>query len=121
MLLAFTDAHLDIAYASLTYGRDFVAGHPDSALGLPDLLTGGVTLACATVFTAKHGDEETPRELAEQQLAYYDALPGRSGGKVIWPADVMDVGGCETGEHICLVGLLEGCDIFWSNWALITR
>lgn len=109
-MLAFTDAHLDIAYASLTHGRDFVAGHPDAALGLPDLLSGGVTLACATVFTAKHGDDETPEELAEQQLAYYDALPGRSGGKVIWPADVMDVGACEAGEHICLIGLLEGCE-----------
>ncbi|MHC4547987.1 MAG: dipeptidase [Planctomycetota bacterium] len=109
-LLAFTDAHLDIAWASLTHGRDFVAGHPDAALGLPDLLRGGVTLACATVFSAKHEEEETPEEVAEHQLAYYDALPGRSGGKVIWPADVMDVGSCVAGERVCLVGLLEGCE-----------
>jgi membrane dipeptidase len=109
-MLAFADAHLDIAWSSLRHGRDFVVGHPDAALGLPDLLRGGVTLACATVFSAFHEEEETPAQLAEQQLAYYDALPGRSGGKVIWPADVMDVGSCVPGERLCLIGLMEGCE-----------
>lgn len=109
-MLAFTDAHLDIAWSSLRHGRDFVAGHPDAAIGLPDLLRGGVTLACATVFCAEHDEEETPEELAELQLAYYDALPDRSGGKVIWPADVMDVGACTPGRRVCLIGLLEGCE-----------
>jgi membrane dipeptidase len=109
-MLAVADAHLDIAWSSLKHGRDFVAGHPDSALGLPELLAGGVTLACATIFTADHGDEETPQELAQRQLAYYDALPSRSGGRVVWPADAMDVGTCRPGERICLTGLLEGCD-----------
>ena len=42
-MLAFADAHLDIAWSSIQNGRDFVAGHPDAALGLPDLLSGGVT------------------------------------------------------------------------------
>ncbi|MDH3593033.1 MAG: membrane dipeptidase, partial [Planctomycetota bacterium] len=109
-MLAFADAHLDIAWSSLENGRDFVAGHPDAALGLPDLLAGGVTLACATVFCAEHDEDASPAEVAEQQLAYYDALPGRSGGKVIWPADVMDVGACIPGERVCLIGLLEGCE-----------
>jgi len=109
-MLAFADAHLDIAWSSLAHGRDFVAGHPDSALGLPELLRGGVTLACATIFTAKHEEDETPEEVAERQLAYYEALPGRSEGKVVWPADVMDVGSAVPGERVCLVGLLEGCD-----------
>ena len=109
-MLAFADAHLDIAWSSLANGRDFVAGHPDAALGLPDLLRGGVTLACATVFTAKHDEDETPAEVADQQLAYYDALPARSGGKVIWPADVMDVGTCTPGDRVCLTGLIEGCE-----------
>lgn len=109
-MLAFSDAHLDIAWSCLDKGRDFVSGHPDSALGLPDLLKGGVTLACATLFTAEHGEEETPKEVAERQLAYYDALPSRSEGKVVWPADVMDVGSSVPGQRICLVGLLEGCE-----------
>ena len=109
-MLAFSDAHLDIAWSSLGNGRDFVAGHPDAALGLPELLRGGVTLACATVFAADPGDDETPAEIAEQQLAYYDALPGRSRGKVIWPADAMDVGSCRPGESVCLIGMLEGCE-----------
>lgn len=109
-MLAFSDAHLDIAWSSLHHGRDFVAGHPDAALGLPDLLRAGVTLACATIFTAQHGDEESAAEVAEQQLAYYDALPGRSNGKVVWPADVMDVGTSTPGSRVCLTGLLEGCE-----------
>jgi len=110
-MLAFSDAHLDIAWSSLKHGRDFVAGHPDACLGLPDLLSAGVTLACATVFTGDHDPEkETAREVADQQLAYYDALPGRSGGRVIWPADAMDVGTTRPGERLCLIGLLEGCD-----------
>jgi len=109
-MLAFADAHLDIAWSSLKHGRDFVAGHPDSALGLPELLRGGVTLACATIFTGEHEEDETPGEVAERQLAYYEALPGRSGGRVVWPADVMDVGGAVPGERVCLIGLLEGCD-----------
>jgi membrane dipeptidase len=109
-MLAFADAHLDIAWSSLRHGRDFVAGHPDSALGLPELLRGGVTLACATIFTAEHEEDETPTEVAERQLAYYDALRGRSEGKVVWPADVMDVGSAVPGERVCLVGLLEGCE-----------
>jgi len=109
-MLAIADAHLDIAWSSLKHGRDFVSGHPDAALGLPDLLRGGVTLACATLFCALPEEEETPRELAEQQLAYYDALPGRSGGQVVWPADVMDVGSAVPGERVCLIGLLEGCE-----------
>jgi len=109
-MFAFADAHLDIAWASLEYGRDFVAGHPDSALGLPDLLAGGVTLACATVFTARHGEDETPAQVADQQLAYYEALPARTGGRVVWPADVMDVGSARPGEKVCLVGLMEGCE-----------
>ena len=108
---AFSDAHLDIAWSSLQNGRDFVVGHPDAAAGLPELLAGGVTLACATVFTAERDDDEsTAKDAAERQLAYYDALPGRSEGKVIWPADVMDVGMCVPGEKICLVGLMEGCE-----------
>jgi membrane dipeptidase len=109
-MLAFSDAHLDIAWSSLKHGRDFVAGHPDSTLGLPELLAGGVTLACATVFTAQREEEEDAAEVAEQQLAYYDALPGRSGGAVVWPADFMDVGTCTPGEQVCLIGLMEGCD-----------
>ncbi|MGH7162537.1 MAG: dipeptidase [Planctomycetota bacterium] len=109
-MLAFADAHLDIAWSSLKHGRDFVAGHPDSALGLPDLLDGGVTLACATVFTAERDEEETAQEVAARQLAYYDALPGRTSGQVVWPADAMDVGMCRPGERVCLIGLLEGCD-----------
>lgn len=109
-MLAFTDAHLDIAWSCLQHGRDFVAGHPDAALGLPELLKAGVTLACATVFSAHREDDESPAELAEQQLAYYDALPGRSNGKVIWPADVMDVGTCTAGNRICLIGLMEGAE-----------
>jgi membrane dipeptidase len=110
-MLAFADAHLDIAWSSLKHGRDFVAGHPDACLGLPDLLSAGVTLACATVFTAEHDPEkETASEVAQQQMAYYEGLPGRSGGKVIWPADAMDVGMSRPGERICLIGLLEGCD-----------
>ncbi len=110
-MLAISDAHLDIAWSNLKHGRDFVAGHPDSGLGLPELLSGGVTLACATVFTAKFDPEhETAKEVAEQQLAYYDALPGRSKNKVVWPADVMDVGMSQPGERVCLVGLIEGCE-----------
>lgn len=109
-MLAFADAHLDIAWSSLKHGRDFVTGHPDSALGLPELLKGGVTLACATIFTGEHEEDETHPEVAERQLAYYEALPGRSGKKVVWPADVMDVGSAVPGERVCLVGLLEGCD-----------
>ncbi len=110
-LLAITDAHLDIAWSSLRNGRDFVAGHPDAAAGLPDLLAAGATLVCATLFCAKADrEDETPQELAERQLAYYDALPGRSGGRVIWPADVMDVGTCVPGKNVCLVGLMEGCE-----------
>jgi len=106
----FSDAHLDIAWSSLQNGRDFVLGHPDAAAGLPDLLAGGVTLACATVFCADRDEDTTAAEVAEQQLAYYDALPGRSNGRVIWPADAMDVGMCTPGEKICLTGLLEGCE-----------
>jgi len=110
-MLPFTDAHLDIAWSSLKEGRDFVRGHPDAALGLPDLLGGGISLACATVFSAKFDpNTETAREIAEQQLAYYDALPGRSSGKVIWPADAIDVGTCPVGKKVCLVGLIEGCE-----------
>ncbi len=110
-MLAISDAHLDIAWSSLKHGRDFVAGHPDSGLGLPELLAGGVTLACATVYTAKFDREhETAKEVAEQQLAYYDALPGRSKNKVVWPADVVDVGMSKPGERVCLVGLMEGCE-----------
>jgi len=109
-MLAFSDAHLDIAWSSLRHGRDFVAGHPDASLGLPDLLKAGVTLACATVFTAERDEEESAAEVAEQQLAYYDALPGRSNGTVVWPADVMDVGMATPGDKVCLVGLMEGCD-----------
>jgi membrane dipeptidase len=109
-MLAFSDAHLDIAWSSLDKGRDFVLGHPDAALGLPELLKGGVTLACATLFTAEHGEEETAKEVALQQLAYYDGLPVRSEGKVVWPADVMDVGSAVPGQRVCLVGLLEGCE-----------
>jgi membrane dipeptidase len=107
---SFADAHLDIAWSSLEHGRDFVEGHPDAALGLPDLLRGGVTLACATLFCAEPDEGVTPAEVADQQLAYYDALPGRSRGRVIWPADVMDVGSCVPGERICLIGLMEGCE-----------
>ncbi|MEE8106942.1 MAG: membrane dipeptidase [Planctomycetota bacterium] len=110
-MLPFTDAHLDIAWSSLLNGRDFVHGHPDAALGLPDLLAGGISLACATIFSAKFDpDTETAREVAEQQLAYYDALPGRSSGTVIWPADAIDVGTFPTGKKVCLVGLIEGCE-----------
>jgi len=109
-MLPFSDAHLDIAWSSLRHGRDFVAGHPDAALGLPDLLAGGVTLACATIFSAKPGEDESPEEVAEQQLAYYDALPGRCDGRVVWPADVMDIGTCQPGRRVCLIGLMEGCE-----------
>ena len=109
-MLAFSDAHLDIAWSCISHGRDFVAGHPDAALGLPELLEAGVTLACATVFCAHHEEGESPAELAEQQFAYYDALPGRSKGKVVWPADVVDVGHCAPGSGICLIGLMEGCE-----------
>jgi len=109
-MLAFADAHLDIAWSSLKHGRDFVAGHPDSALGLPELLKGGVTLACATIFTAEHEEDETPTEVADRQLAYYEALPGRSDRRVVWPADVMDVGSAGPGERVCLIGLLEGAE-----------
>ncbi|MFQ5843376.1 MAG: dipeptidase [Planctomycetota bacterium] len=109
-MLDIADAHLDIAWASLRHHRDFIAGHPDAALGLPDLLAGGVTLACATVFVAQRGEEESAAEVADLQLAYYEALPGRSAGKVIWPADVMDLATAHPGARICLVGLLEGCE-----------
>jgi len=109
-MTTFTDAHLDIAWSSLKHGRDFVAGHPDAAAGLPELLAGGVTLACATIFCAEHDEDSTPAEAAEQQLAYYEALPARSDHRVIWPADVMDVGTCTPGEKLCLVGLMEGCE-----------
>lgn len=109
-MLAFADAHLDIAWSSLKHGRDFVAGHPDSALGLPELLKGGVTLACATIFTAEHEEDETPAEVAARQVAYYEALPGRSDRRVVWPADVMDVGSAVPGERVCLIGLLEGAE-----------
>ncbi|MHC4938241.1 MAG: dipeptidase [Planctomycetota bacterium] len=109
-MTSFTDAHLDIAWSSIKNGRDFVSGHPDAAAGLPDLLAGGVTLACATIFCCDDDEESTAAEMAEQQLAYYDALPGRSNHRVIWPADVMDVGMCTAGEKICLIGLLEGCE-----------
>ncbi len=69
-----------------------------------------MTLACATLFCAKHEDEETPQELADQQLAYYEALPGRSGGRIIWPADVLDVSQTQPGKGLCLIGLIEGCE-----------
>ncbi|MCZ6572500.1 MAG: membrane dipeptidase [Planctomycetota bacterium] len=108
---SFADAHLDIAWASVHYHRDFVSGHPDSALGLPNLLAGGVTLACATVFVAADEDEEhSPAGAAGAQLAYYEALPERSGGRVVWPADVMDVGTAQPGHKVCLIGLMEGCE-----------
>lgn len=110
-MIAFSDAHLDIAWSSLEHGRDFVAGHPDAALGLPDLLRGGVTLACATLFSALHDDEETPAEVGERQLAYYDALPARSNRRVVWPADAMDVGTAVPGEQVCLTGLIEGGEL----------
>lgn len=109
-MTAFTDAHLDIAWSSIKNGRDFVLGHPDAAAGLPDLLAGGVTLACATLFCADPDDEADAPDRADQQLAYYEALPGRSNGRVIWPADAMDVGMTTPGEQVCLIGLMEGCE-----------
>jgi len=60
-MLAFSDAHLDIAWSSLSNGRDFVAGHPDAALGLPDLLeaSGAPTVAVlATCASARRTGHE---------------------------------------------------------------
>src|SRR3954462_3157556 len=98
------DAHEDIAYNALHFGRDYrvsvaekrraEAGsdHPNgiATVGLPDSLLGRVAVVFATIFTAPEGGMmmssttphyKTPAEayrLAEQQLDYYQRLGDES-------------------------------------------
>lgn len=92
------DAHQDIAYGALNFGRDYRRSvrdtrqleahttHPNgiATLGLPDALLGRVALVFATLFTEPAGSPmlltvetpryETPRQAYEQagrQLDYY--------------------------------------------------
>lgn len=97
------DAHEDIAYNALCYGRDYrraawetrrleagssaLARRGNAALGLPDALLGRVALVFATLFVAPYDGKDdqpwsafsykTPREayeLAMQQADYYHRL-----------------------------------------------
>ncbi len=97
------DAHQDIAYNALCYGRDYrrsaletrrmetdpalIARRGSATIGLPDALLGRVGVIFSTLFVAPHdGDEsqpwskftyKTPREaykLASAQLDYYNRL-----------------------------------------------
>ena len=98
------DAHQDLAYNALSFGRDYLlsaaetrrleAGSPTieynghTMLGWPEFQRGQVAVICATLFIAPRGtgggDWETqvyrdPREariLWEQQLDYYRRLAG---------------------------------------------
>lgn len=97
------DAHQDIAYNALCYGRDYrrsaletrrletdpalIARRGSATIGLPDALLGRVGVIFSTLFVAPHdGDDsqpwshfsyKTPREayeLASAQLDYYNRL-----------------------------------------------
>ena len=97
------DAHEDIAYNALAYGRDYrraalqtrrleagsplLPQHGNAVLGLPDAILGRVGLAFGTLFVAPYDGKDdqpwsntsykTPREayqLAMQQLDYYNRL-----------------------------------------------
>ena len=99
------DAHEDIAYNALHFGRDYrvsvaekrraEAGsdHPNgiATVGLPDSLLGRVAFVFATIFTAPQGPNTimsgptphytTPAEayrMAEQQLDYYNRIADES-------------------------------------------
>src|SRR5664279_1777092 len=99
------DAHEDIAYNVLRFGRDYrrsvaetrrlEAGsalpNGTATVGLPDSLLGRVAVVCATLFTAPKGapgpmlsdapSYKTPAEayrLAMQQLDYYQRLSDES-------------------------------------------
>ncbi|MBW7880399.1 MAG: membrane dipeptidase [Anaerolineae bacterium] len=96
------DAHQDIAYNSLKYGRDYrrsalvarthePAGTPSATIGLPESIAGRVAVICATLFVAPAesdwtptGNEKTysnPQEAytyASEQLDYYDRLADES-------------------------------------------
>lgn len=97
------DAHQDIAYNALCYGRDYrrstwetrqaetdpavIARRGSATLGLPDALLGRVGLVFSTIFVAPHdGDDnspwsgfsyKTPQEaykLGSSQVDYYNRL-----------------------------------------------
>lgn len=103
------DAHQDIAYNALTYGRDYTRpvletrrlDPPEmlerrglATLGLPDALLGRVGIVFSTIFTAPYDPKEadyesmsykTPAEayrLGLQQLDYYERLTDTTRGKV---------------------------------------
>lgn len=100
------DAHQDIAWNSLTHGRDYLSsalvhrqreagrsGYPAAQLGLPDALLGRVAISFATLFVEplrKHATIQTPLPapryvdarqaytLAGQQLDVYARLEDES-------------------------------------------
>jgi membrane dipeptidase len=103
------DAHQDIAYNALTYGRDYIRpvletrrlDPPEmlqrrglATLGLPDALLGRVGIVFSTLFTAPYDHKEaayeslsykTPAEayrLGLQQVDYYERLMDTTNGKV---------------------------------------
>ncbi|MBN1284108.1 MAG: membrane dipeptidase [Anaerolineae bacterium] len=101
------DAHLDLAWNALTFGRDYTKSAHDlrrieqtqdnaapkvsglATVGLPDLLRGRVGVVTATLFTALAAQEfgewdivcyETPAQAHDQarrQIDYYEELAGR--------------------------------------------
>jgi membrane dipeptidase len=102
------DAHQDIAYNALTYGRDYTrpvlatrrTDPPEllerrglATLGLPDALLGRVGIVFSTIFTAPYDPKEaayeamsykTPAEahrLGLKQLDYYQRLVDTTNGK----------------------------------------
>jgi membrane dipeptidase len=96
------DAHQDLAWNALTFGRDYsrsaadtraaenggpaVQRNGNSLIGLPDLLRGQVALVFGTLFVAparqqsgqwdeqSYSDAETAHRLAQAQLDYYHRL-----------------------------------------------
>ncbi len=96
------DAHQDIAYNALKYGRDYrrsalvtrtrePQGTPSATIGLPEAIAGRVAVVCATLFVAPAasdwtptGNEKTysnPQEAytyASEQLDYYERLADES-------------------------------------------
>jgi membrane dipeptidase len=103
------DAHQDIAYNALTYGRDYTRPALETrrldppellqqrgraTLGLPDALLGRVGIVFSTLFTAPYDPKEpayeamsykTPMQayqLAMQQADYYERLVDTTRGRV---------------------------------------
>ncbi|HCE16470.1 MAG TPA: hypothetical protein DEQ80_01290 [Anaerolinea thermolimosa] len=108
------DAHEDLAYNALTFGRDYLQSaletrrrEQDSAipqrnghcmLGWPEYQQGQVALVIATLFIAAHGtvddwESQTYRSSAEarllweKQIAYYQRLCGDFPDRFRWVCD----------------------------------